>query len=307
MDRQEGPLVKRFLIGLVLVALLVVAGASLYVNQILGTAIERGATYALGVDTRVGFVRLRLLDGEFRMSRLRVDNPPGFDEDHFLEMGGAHIAVDLDTVREPVVVVPEFELSEIGVSLEREGEGTNYGVILENLQRFESQEPSEQTAAESGGSEKRFIVDRLLIRDVTAHVEWSKLASDQSALEVVIPQIELKGIGADNAQGVVMSELTNIIIKAILGAIARYGGDIPGAMLSQLNSGLGGLSRVTGVAVTGAGSSLAESAGEAVGGQVGDAIRGVGGSAAESVGEAAADETRKALGGLFKKKGEDSE
>ena len=69
---------KRFLVGLVLVALLVVAGASLYVNQILGTAIERGATYALGVDTRVGFVRLRLLDGEFRLSRLRVDNPSGF-------------------------------------------------------------------------------------------------------------------------------------------------------------------------------------------------------------------------------------
>ena len=50
-----------------------------------------------------------------------------------------------------------------------------------------------------------------------------------------------------------------------------------------------------------------ESAGEAVGGQVGDAIRGVGGSAAESVGAAAADETGKALGGLFKKKEEDSE
>jgi hypothetical protein len=115
----------------------------------------------------------------------------------------------------------------------------------------------------------------------------------------VIPQIELKDIGAHNAQGVVMSEFSAIVMKAILGSIARYGTDLPGVMLGELNKGLGGVARVPGVVVTGMGSNLVEATGAAVGGETGDAIRGVGGSAVESVGEAVGDEAAKALGGLF--------
>jgi hypothetical protein len=291
---------KRILIGLVVLFLAAGAAVSLYINQIVGSAIEHGATYALGVDTRVGFVRLRLLPADFRMRRLRIANPPGFDEPRFLELGGAEIDVARQTLLEDVVVIPLFALDGINVALERKGKQTNYGVILKNLSHFESGKPPAQEGEPAdAGSEKRFVVNRLVISDVTAHVEWSALASDQSALKVVIPQIELENIGAHNAQGVVMSELTNIIMKAILGAVARYGTDLPGAMLGELNKGLGGVARVPGVVVAGMGANLVEATGAAVGGKTGDAIRGVGGSAVESVGEAVGDEAAKALGGLF--------
>jgi hypothetical protein len=291
---------KRILIGLVVLFLAAGAAVSLYINQIVGGAIERGATYALGVETRVGFVRLRLLPADFRLRRMRIANPPGFDEAHFLKLGSAEIDVARETLLEDVVVIPLFALDGIDVALEREGKQTNYGVILENLKRFESGKPAAQDAEPAdAGSEKRIIVNRLVISDVTAHVEWSGLAADQSALKVSIPQIELKDIGAHNAQGVVMSEFSAIVMKAILGSIARYGGDLPGVMLGELNRGLGGVARVPGVVVTGMGGSLVEATGAAVGGRTGDAIRGVGGSAVESVGEAAGEEAAKALGGLF--------
>jgi hypothetical protein len=300
--------VKRILIGLIVLLAAVLGVALVYLNEIVGGAIERGATYALGVDTRVGFVRLRPWDGTFRISSFRIDNPPGFDESDFLRMGSAFVAVSLDTLREDVVLVPRFQLDRIQVALEREGKETNYGTILKNLKRFESGDaPAQAEAPAEPASERRFIVKQLVITDVTAHVEWSELAADQSAIEVAIPKIELKDIGAHNAQGVAMQELTNIIVKAILGSIARYGGDLPGAMLGQLSSGLGALTRVPGVTVSGIGGNLAEAAGAAVGGEVGDAIRGVGGSAAKSVGDAVGEETGKALGGLFRKKSDDSE
>jgi hypothetical protein len=290
---------KKILIGLVVLFLAAAAAVSLYVNQIVGSAIERGGTYALGVDTRVGFVRLRLLPADFRLRRLRIANPPGFDEPYFLKMGGAEIDVARETLLEDVVVIPLFALDGIEVALEREGKQTNYGVILDNLSRFESGKPPAEGQPADAGSQKRFIVNRLVIRDVTAHVEWSQMAADQSAIKVVIPQIELKDIGAHNAQGVVMSELTGIVMKAILGSIARYGTDLPSAMLGGLNQGLGGVARVPGVVVTGMGSNLVEATGAAVGGKTGDAIRGVGGSAVESVGESVGDKAAKALGGLF--------
>jgi hypothetical protein len=285
--------------GLLLLLVVVVGGVALYSNQILGKAIERAATYALGVDTTVGFVRLRLLRGDFSMRGFVVDNPRGFDEPHFLALDRAYIAVKRDTLRQPVVRIPRFELEGIEVALEKEGRATNYGVITSNLKRFESGDAAPPPGEKEPAAEKRFIVDRLLIRDVKARLEWSELASDQTGVRVEIPEIELKGIGAHNAQGVVMSELTGIVLKAILGAIARYGTNLPGVITSGLESGLGGLSRVGGVMVHGMGKAGVDKVADAVGGPVGDAVRGVGGSAAKSVGEAVGREASKALGGLL--------
>jgi hypothetical protein len=290
---------KKVLIGLVALVVVGVGAIWLFVNEIVGTAIERGATYALGVETRVGFVRLALLTADFRMSGFRIANPSGFDESHFLRMRRATIDVDPGTVQQDVVVVKHFALDGIEVALEREGKQTNYGVILDNVKRFESETPPGGTPPPEAADGKRFIVNRLVITDVLAKVEWSQLAADQTGITVAIPQIELEDIGAHNAQGVAMAELSNIILKAILGSIARYGGDLPGAMLSQLNAGLGGVGRISGVVVTGIGGSAVEKVGEAVGGEVGDAIRGVGGSAAEGVGKAVGSSADKALGNLF--------
>lgn len=290
---------KKILLGLLASFVLVAGGIALYTNELVGSAIERGATYALGVQTNVDFVRLRLLLGDFAMSGLQVANAEGFDEPSFLTVDSAHIAVDLDTLRTPVVRIPDFTLEGIQVALEREGKATNYGVILGNLKRFEKQGAGAPPDGAEGDPEKRFIVDRVLIRDVAARVEWNEVASDATGMRVEIPQIELKNIGANNAQGVVMSELTNIILKAILGSVARYGTGLPGAVLSGLGSGLGGLGRVPGVVVTGMGKAGVDHVADAIGGPVGDAVRGVAGSAAGAVGEAAIDQAGKALGGLF--------
>ena len=291
---------KKAVIGLVLVVALAVGGLALYVDEVLGTAIEKAGSYAMGVDTQVGFVRLRVLRGDFRMNRFRIENPDAFDQPHFLTMHDATIAVDTGTLREPVVVVPELRLHDVAVSLEREGGQTNYGVVLANLKRFEKQNPEGTTPpAEEAGSDRRFIVNRITITDVDAYVEWNELAADETGLQLTIPQIVLENVGAENAKGVAMSELTDVILKAILGSIARYGGDLPGAMLSALKGGLGGLERVPGVVVSGLGGSAVEKVGEMVGGDVGDAIRGVGGSAAEGVGDAVDESAKGALQGLF--------
>ncbi|MGI9592141.1 MAG: hypothetical protein ACR2P8_12285 [Myxococcota bacterium] len=142
-------------------------------------------------------------------------------------------------------------------------------------------------------------MNRIAITNVDAYVEGNELAADETGLQLTIPEIVLENVGAENAKGVAMSELTDIILKAILGSIARYGGDLPGAMLSALKGDLGGLGRVPGVVVSGLGGSAVEKVGEMVGGEVGDQIRGVGGSAAEGVGEAVNESAKDALQGFF--------
>jgi hypothetical protein len=249
----------------------------------------------------VGFVRLSPLGGNFRISSLRVANPPGFDEPYFLRLGSGNVDVDLATVREPVVRVPGFYLDDVEVSMEKSKGKTNYGTILKNLDRFEEgKKPAPKD--ESAGPGKRVVIDELVITDVTAHVDWIDAPTPLSTTQIVIPEIRLSNIGSDNAQGVAMSELTNIVMKAIMGSIARYGGDLPAAMLGELQTRMSSLTRLPGVVVEGMGQNLIEDVGKAVPGEVGDAVRGVGGTtgeAAKSVGSAVGSEAKKALGGLF--------
>ena len=87
-----------------------------------------------------------------------------------------------------------------------------------------------------------------------------------------------------------------------MGAIARYGGDLPSIMLGELQRSMGRLTRLPGVMVEGMGSNLVESVGNAMPGAVGDAVRGVGettGEAVKGVTDAVGAKAKKALGGLF--------
>ena len=275
---------KKLLIGVVGLFVALLVGASFYVNEIVGTAIERGGTYALGVETTVGFVRLSPFGGNFRISSLRIANPPGFERPSFLELGSGNIDVALATVTEPVVHVSRFSLDDIEITLEQARGKSNYGEILNNLGRFEKGKAQEQ---EDSGPGTRVVVDELVISNVTANVEWIDAPANVAMTKVEIPEIRMQGIGAHNAQGVAMSELSNIIVKAIMGAIARYGGDLPSVMLGELQRNMGGLTRLQGVTIEGMGSNLAESVG------------GTSGEAAKSVTDAVGAEAKKAFGSLF--------
>jgi len=216
-----------------------------YIDAIAGAAIEDGATYALGVDTKVGFVRIGLLTGSFHIGSLKVENPPGFDSKYLLKLGDGRMQVSIDSLQREVVEVPEFDLEGIQVALEKAGRQTNYGVILGNLKRFESS-GSQPAPAKSGEAApgKRLIVRQLLIRDVSAHVANNAALDAVGGIDVEVPEIRLTNIGAQNARGVAMSELTNIIVKAIFAGIAKYGTNLPSALAGDLSANLGGLAKV---------------------------------------------------------------
>jgi hypothetical protein len=266
----------------------------IYIDVIAGATIEKGATYALGVDTKVGFVRIGLLTGSFRIGSLEIDNPPGFEEKHLLRLGDGRLDVTIDSLQQEVVEIPVFALEGIDVDLEKAKGKTNFGVILANLERFESS-GSKPAPAESGeaGSAKRFIVREVLIRDVSAHVEHTEGIGDLGAIDVAVPEIRLKNIGAHNARGVAMSELTNIIMKAIFEAIAVHGANLPGVLAGDLRAGLGGLTNVP-IQVVG-------SATEAVTGK----LPGPAGDAARQLGGDVEKKALESLGGLFGGKKDD--
>ena len=281
---------RKFLFGFLAAVVSLVVVFWVFVDSIVGTAIEDGATHALGVETRVGFARLRLVAGDLRLNNVQIGNPPGFEEPYFLAMERAEVEANLLDLRNEVVELPLILLEGIDVVLERDGKRTNFDAILAHMDSFEEGEPA---PADDDGPAQRFVVRRLLIRDVTARVEWNAIASKRTQIELEIPEIELRNLGEEGS-ALTTAELSNLVMKAILGSISRYGGDLPGAVIAGLDGGLRGVGRLSGVVVRGATGTLRDTASGILEGNLSD----VGAAAADGPG-AAGSAAGKAIGGFF--------
>ena len=187
--------ITRLVLSLVAVLVLAIGAFWFYIDTVVGTAIEEGGTYALGVDTRVGFVRLSLLGGSLRISSLGVDNPPGFDSDKFVSVGSARLDVDIGTLREPTVVVPLVAIDDVFVALEGKGSTSNVSTILRNLKKFESGESQEPEPESEEGGGTQMVISKLRITDVKVLVDVIVGGREVGKLDVVIPEIALDNVG----------------------------------------------------------------------------------------------------------------
>lgn len=283
-------LIRMVAVLLVLLVLATVAVA-LYVDTIAKTAIERGATYALGVETTLGSADVGLLSGTFSMRDLTVANPAGFESPYFTHLGEGDVKVALKTLRQQTVELPTLTLTDLDIHLDKKEGKANYDVILENLSRFESGDESEKEA-----DGKRFVINEILIERIVVRVQLLPIGGDLTKLDVPIDEIRLRNVGSDTDGSVLMSELTSVIIKAVLAAIVQKGGGlIPGDILGDLSQGLGSLAELSLDAATGLGDRIKDAGGglDEVTEGIGDAIKSIG------------DELGGMLGGDKKKDDED--
>lgn len=231
-------LAKRLaLIGFVVVVLLVAAGvgAVMYIDSIAKTAVEKGGTYALGVPTKLGSADVGILSGGFEMNSLAVANPEGYKSASFLTMGNGGLKVSLSTLREPIVQIPRLALSDIQINLEKASDKANYQVILDNLKKLESGQPSQPKPKEDG---KKYVINHVEISNVKVHVDLLPAGGELTQVNIALDKVELKDVGTAG-KGVPLSDLASIIVKALMSAIADKGaGLIPGELLGDLQGRL---------------------------------------------------------------------
>lgn len=224
--------------GLVILLVVVVAGVMFFIDSIARKGVEQGATYALAVPTSLDSADVRILSGSFEMSGLNISNPEGFDKTHFLHLGTGGVEVSLGSLRKNLVTLPRLELQNIDINVQQSGASSNVKAILENLKRFESGETPKTEPAADG---KRFIVNELRIENVKVNVKASALGTGMGTT-ITVPQIVMKDIGSDTGKGVLLGELANIVVKALVTAIRDAGADIlPADLLGQFDAGLADL------------------------------------------------------------------
>jgi hypothetical protein len=220
-----------------IVVLAVVAGLLLWrIDDIAKAGIQAGGEYALGVPTTVETVDLGLFGGTFDMAGLQIANPAGFDQAPYLMRNGAFaLEVTNSSFWSDTIEVPLIELDGLDVYIVKTGDGNNISPVLDHLKKFEGGEKAE----EQTGSGKKFIIRKLVIRNVTAHLDVPVLGHKQVALGKPIVLEELTG---DNAQGLMMSEIMARLFPMITSVALQTLGDlVPTDLAGVLEGDLAGV------------------------------------------------------------------
>lgn len=235
-----------FRIAFVLLALAVIAGVlvALGLDSIAKTAVEKGGTFATGVDTKLESADLSIFGGSLKLSGLTIDNPEGYQDDHFFSLRHAGLQVNPDSVEGDTVEIPEIVVEGLHLTLERTKDGTNYGEILDNLKRFESADsgsaPEEEAQPEPApeGQEKKFVVRDIRISDVQANVIFDALG-EQKNVTVKVPDFTLENVGNSEDSQSIADILSRVIQEALNEVVKSGAGLLPDDMLNDVKGKLG--------------------------------------------------------------------
>jgi hypothetical protein len=289
----------KLLIKLVVVlVVLVVLGVGVVVyaiDAIARAGIERGATYALGVETKLASADVSIRSGRFEMGGLRVANPEGFTDPQFMHLDTGGVEVALGSLRQETVELPVLHLGGIGVNVERSGGKANYDVIIANLKRFETgggaPETGGGTADPDAGGGKKFIIREIVISDVGVNARLAPVGGELTKVSATIDEIRLKDVGSETG-GAAMAEITSIIVKAIFAAMI-HADILPADMLKDLDGALDQLEDLKSLGVdvltetSGQLKSVGDDGGkvlEDVGKEIGEAVEGLGEGLGELLG-----------------------
>ncbi len=237
-------IIFRVIAALVLLLVILLGIGWAFVDTLAKKGIEKGATYALGVDTTVSDVDLSLLHGSLELEGLNIANPPNFTTSHLMNMGKLETSLVTSSLMGDTVEVTKFEIDSLDVNIEKEAGlnmQTNVSKIMDNLQKLSSGEAKKD---EEGAGGKKVKIDRVLITNVVAHFS---LGSGLPDAKVEIPEILLTDVTSDNAGGMVISELAPRLITAILQAVLEQAegkvSPLAAGIMSTLNKEVAGASK----------------------------------------------------------------
>jgi hypothetical protein len=276
-------------IVLVVFVILVVAVAvmvHLFADRAVKMGIEKGGSGALKVGVQVQDVDLSLLRGRIGLKNLVIDNPPNYKNKRLLELGGAHVEVDISSLMTDTVNVRDIKLEGVNLVLEQRGVSSN------NLQDIIKSIPAgdKETQEPSG---KKLHIDTLEISDITVKVKLLSFIPGKTDIPPMkLRPIKMTNLGGDNKLDV--AALSGKILVALAGGIAEQGaGILPDEIIGPLSDQLKRLGALSGA--------LLEKGGDILkgGADLGKGILGGG----RDIGKGITD----GLGGLLKRKEEKPE
>ena len=299
--------VKRALkaVGIFLAFLLIlVLALPLWIGPVATMAVNGIVPDKIDAPFELGEFGLNQYSGRIHVGALEVGNPEGFKKENCVELSRLDVDVAMTSVMSDTIRIEEIVVD--GLTVSTDVKGSNFKKIAENASGEESaksdaaaerQKPEKEDGAEDG---KKVVIDVLRLKNIRINI---------GKVPVLVPDMEIKGLGADNGEGVTFTEAWQTVLAKVLsgaGAIVGAVGDI-GKGAAKL--GVDATGAAAGV-VSGAGSTAASAVGDAAS-VTADAVKGLGSTTAGAVNDigsavkdvrGAVKDAGKAIKHAFKKK-----
>ncbi|NIA06673.1 MAG: hypothetical protein GWP14_03395 [Actinobacteria bacterium] len=281
--------IKRVILGIVILIILAVVLVWVFINPIAKSAVEGGASQALGVQTSLASIKISPLSGRVLMNELIISNPEGFVSTSLMDAGKFDIQVAPSSLLSDTVVIRKFEIDGLKINIEQKLPFSNVTKILENIKQSSGDKGGKTEKPKSDG--KKVKADLIVIKNVDAYFHLLPGTGKAGVVKVTVPRLELKNVSSED-KGSVAGQLVSQLFPAILASVIKQGqGLIPADFLNDLDSQVADLTKSLGKGATklieGLDTTIKDTGLDKTGKEAGKAI------------DTAAEETKKTLGGLF--------
>jgi uncharacterized protein involved in outer membrane biogenesis len=205
-----GRRVRKITIGILIGVAIALVIAWFSLNRIMQWGIEQNASTALGVPMHIGKLNLSLTDGTLGIDNLTIDNPDGFNTPYLMKVTAFNIKLKPSSLIAETVEIQSMELDGLEINVEQNFANSNIFTVGGKLQ----QQRGEQ-AKQGDRGEKKVKAGSVSIKNVKANLKISALGQTIANSSIQVPPIELKDIGSDNAQGVLLSEFMRKLVEEI--------------------------------------------------------------------------------------------
>jgi hypothetical protein len=137
-------IVKSFIALFILIVIALGAGVY-YIDSIAKNAIEYGGTEALGVNTTLDNIDIALMDGRTTMKNLGIANPEGFDAQKLMQLGKGTLAINLKSLTEDTIIIPEISFSDLTLNIEQKDRTSNVKKLMDSMA---AKAPADKSKAE---------------------------------------------------------------------------------------------------------------------------------------------------------------
>ncbi len=228
----------KLLLAIIVLVIISLGVGVYYLDTIAKKAIEFGGTEALGLTTSLGEIDIALLDGRTSLKNLHIANVEGFDADSLMRLGSGTIAVNLQSLTEKTVIIPEISFSDLTLNIEQKERTSNVGILLQHLNAATpTKAPQEQKTTAQQDSEaaaRRFIIERVVLNKIRVNAKISALNNVITDTSITIPSIRLTNIGK-SADGLPMQEIIRELVSAILHTSIKSSGTLSSSLAGLLD------------------------------------------------------------------------
>lgn len=222
--------IVKALFGLLLFIVVLLLALPLWIGPVVTMVANKVVPGKIGTEFNLSEFGFNQYSGKLHVGGLTIANPEGFSKGNCVDLTDFDVDVAMTTLFSDKIHIEEVSINSLVVSTDVTGK--NFKKIADNASAKEAAEkPAEEPAKTEQDERKaakeepkkegpKVVIDKLILKDLTIKL---------NKMPIVIPNLEITGIGEDSESGVTLTEAWETILAKILsstGALAGALGDL---------------------------------------------------------------------------------